>query len=29
MWGTVDRATVYHWQDGYKPVMTISRQLRY
>lgn len=28
VWGTVDRAIVYHWQNGYKPVMKISRELR-
>jgi hypothetical protein len=29
VWGTVDEATVYHWQAGtYHPVMPISRRLR-
>ena len=29
VWGTVDNATVYHWQDNtYYPVMPISRKLR-
>ncbi len=29
VWGTVDTATVYHWQDNdYHPVMQISRNLR-
>ncbi|MDY6876462.1 MAG: SAVED domain-containing protein [Chloroflexota bacterium] len=29
VWGTVDEATVYHWERGtYHPVMNISRQLR-
>jgi hypothetical protein len=29
VWGTVDRATVYHWEDStYHPVMKISRDLR-
>ena len=29
VWGTVDNAVVYHWQDGsYHPAMEISRALR-
>ena len=29
VWGTVDNATVYHWQEGtYHPAMCISRGLR-
>ena len=29
VWGTVDNATVYHWQDNtYHPAMEISRRLR-
>jgi len=29
VWGTVDKATVYHWESGtYHPVMKVSRQLR-
>ena len=29
VWGTVDEATVYHWEKGsYHPVMPISRELR-
>lgn len=29
VWGTVDEATVYHWQNNsYHPVMPISRRLR-
>lgn len=29
VWGTVDEATVYHWEKGsYHPVMPISRKLR-
>jgi hypothetical protein len=29
VWGTVDNATIYHWQDGtYHPAMRISRTLR-
>ena len=29
VWGTVDEATVYHWEEGtYHPVMPISRALR-
>ncbi len=29
VWGTVDEATAYHWQDGtYYPEMRISRKLR-
>ncbi len=29
VWGTVDEATVYHWEAGsYHPTMPISRQLR-
>ncbi|PKN90890.1 MAG: hypothetical protein CVU44_22165 [Chloroflexi bacterium HGW-Chloroflexi-6] len=30
VWGTVDNATVYHWNGKeYKPVLSISRELRF
>lgn len=31
VWGTVDRAQVYHWKSsgGYAPLMKINRQLRF
>jgi hypothetical protein len=29
VWGTVDNAVIYHWEDGtYHPAMEISRELR-
>jgi len=30
VWGTVDRARIYHWNsEVYKPVLNISRNLRF